>query len=137
MIALRNYNNHPFRVARGMSVAQLIVQTYDPSSPVRVSDSLLAGRSTVRGAGGFGSTGRTPASGSSEASSVAAVDVSSSTCAAESDSEVTIVEVVSGPEKETPPDAEMTTKTETSPKKEEFDPDDVYQSICDYMNYNT
>jgi dUTP pyrophosphatase len=50
---LINHGDKPFRISRGMKIAQMVIATYEQAVLVE-SDSLS---DTARGAGGFGSTG--------------------------------------------------------------------------------
>jgi dUTP pyrophosphatase len=52
---LINHGDKPFRISRGMKIAQMVIATYEQAVLVE-SDSLS---DTARGAGGFGSTGAT------------------------------------------------------------------------------
>jgi dUTP pyrophosphatase len=54
MIMLVNLGGHPFEVARGMRIAQMVIARVEPVTFRAVAE--LPG--TERGAGGFGSTGR-------------------------------------------------------------------------------
>jgi dUTP pyrophosphatase len=54
MVALINFGTEPFQVTRGMRIAQMVLTKVDRAA-FRVVETLPA---SVRGEGGFGSTGR-------------------------------------------------------------------------------
>jgi dUTP pyrophosphatase len=54
-VLLVNFGAHPFEIARGMRIAQLVVARYQRVELVEANEAL---GETARGEGGFGSTGR-------------------------------------------------------------------------------
>ena len=56
-LAIRNFSNEPYKIARGVSLFQLVLPNLVPATVIILPSDHWVFEDTVRGAGGFGSTG--------------------------------------------------------------------------------